>query len=32
MADISKLILPSGNEYNLKVYTDHIAPMMSKTF
>lgn len=32
MADISKLKLPNGNEYDLKVYTDHIAPMMTKTF
>ena len=32
MADISKLKLPNGSEYDLKVYTDHIAPMMSKTF
>ena len=32
MADISKLRLPNGSEYDLKVYTDHIAPMMSKTF
>lgn len=32
MADISKLKLPNGSEYDLKVYTDHVAPMMSKTF
>jgi len=32
MADISKLKLPNGSEYDLKVYTNHIAPMMSKTF
>ena len=32
MADISKLKLPNGDEYDLKVYTNHIAPMMSKTF
>ena len=32
MADISKLKLPNGTEYDLKVYTNHIAPMMSKTF
>lgn len=32
MADISKLTLPDGSEYDLKVYTDHIAPMKSKIF
>lgn len=32
MADISKITLPNGQQYNLKVYTDHITPMMSKTF
>lgn len=32
MADISKIKIPNGSEYDLKVYTDHIAPMMSKTF
>ena len=32
MADISKITLPNGSEYDLKVYTDHIAPMMSRTF
>lgn len=32
MADISKLTLPNGDSYDFKVYTDHIAPMMSKTF
>lgn len=32
MADISKLKLPNGSEYDLKVYTNHIAPMISKTF
>lgn len=32
MADISKLKLPNGSEYDLKVYTNHIAPMMTKTF
>ena len=32
MSDISKITLPDGSEYDLKVYTDHIAPMKSKTF
>ena len=32
MADISKIILPNGDNYDLKVYTDHIAPMLSKTY
>lgn len=32
MADISKIILPNGDNYDLKVYTDHIAPMLSRTF
>ena len=32
MADISKITLPDNSQYDIKVYTDHIAPMMSKTF
>ena len=32
MAELSKITLPDGNNYDLKVYTDHIAPMMTKTF
>lgn len=32
MADISKITLPNNQTYDIKVYTDHIAPMMSKTF
>ena len=32
MADISQIKLPNGDTYDLKVYTDHIAPMMTKTF
>ena len=32
MADISKITLPNGKEYDFKVYADHIAPMISKTF
>lgn len=32
IGDISKITLPGGDEYDLKVYSDHIAPMVSKTF
>lgn len=32
MAELSKITLPDGNNYDLKVYTNHIAPMMTKTF
>ena len=32
MADISKIKLPNNSTYDLAVYTDHIKPMMSKTF
>ena len=32
MADISKIKLPNNSTYNLAVYTDHIKPMMSKTY
>lgn len=32
MSEISKITLPNGSAYDLKVYTDHIAPMISKTF
>lgn len=32
MADISKITLPDNSQYDIKVYTDHIASMMSKTF
>lgn len=32
MSEISKITLPNGSEYDFKVYTNHIAPMMSRTF
>lgn len=32
MADISKIKLPDNSEYDFSVYTDHIKPMMSKTY
>lgn len=32
MADISKITLPDGSIHDIKVYTDHIAPMMTKTY
>lgn len=32
MAELSKITLPDGNNYDIKVYTDHIAPMITKTF
>lgn len=32
MADISQIKLPNNSTYDLAVYTDHIKPMMSKTF
>lgn len=32
MASISKITLPSGDSYNLKVYTDNIAPQQTKTY
>ena len=32
MAEISSIKLPNGNNYDFKVYTDHIAPQKTKTF
>lgn len=32
MANISSIKLPNGNTYNLKVYSDHIAPIINKTY
>ena len=32
MAEISKITLPDGNDYDLKVYTNHIAPMLTKQY
>ena len=32
MADISKIKLPNNSTYDLAVYTNHIKPIMSKTF
>ena len=32
MAEISKITLSNNTTYDLKVYTDHIAPMQTKTY
>ena len=32
MAEISSIKLPNGNNYDFKVYTDHISPQKTKTF
>lgn len=32
MAEISKITLPNGNNYDLKVYTNHISPYQKKVY